>query len=324
MAVGRHQKQLLRPFSNEWRMKGTVLVTGASGFVGPILVGELERRGMSVMVLPSGLDVRDAEALLRYIASYSFDYVVHLAGQSFVPRSFESPRETYEINVIGTLNLLESLKNVGFIGTFLYISSSDVYGIVNEEELPISENVAIAPRSPYAVSKAATELVCQQWGIVESGARMVIARPFNHIGVGQSAQFVISGFCRQVARIKLGIQEPVIDVGDMNVSRDFTDVRDVARAYRCILESGEHGGLYNVCSQNEVILSEVLPLLCEISGQQFKINQVTGLLRPVEQRRVLGNYEKLNRRVGWKPEIPFHQTISDVYKYWLSQVKVEG
>ena len=300
-----------------------VMVTGANGFVGGYLTKYLKQQAFEVIELPARMDLRDIDAIRRFCSDQIPDAVVHLAAQSFVPKSFDNPQETYEINFLGTYNLLESLKLNGFKGAFLYIGSSDVYGVVPESRLPITEETLLCPRSPYAVSKASAEFLCRQWSVSESGWRLLITRPFNHIGAGQAPNFVISGFCRQVARIALGVQEPVIDVGNLDVTRDFTDVRDVIRAYVLLLENGENGEIYNICSGQEVILSEILPKLREISGINFDVNVRSDLCRPAEQRRVCGSFKKLNGKTGWKPEILFNQTLLDIYHYWLEETKVE-
>ncbi len=249
-----------------------VFITGSSGFVGQYLINHLNDHLMDVVLLPDIVDIRNKNDMIRFCSNNSFDYVIHLASQSFVPRSIINPRETYDINFMGTLNLLEALSHSNFGGTFLFISSSDVYGIVSEDQLPIKECNTISPRSPYAASKAATELLCKQWGTSEKDIRILISRSFNHIGPLQDERFVISSFCKQVAMIKCGLQKPLINVGNLKVTRDFTDVRDVVSAYRLLLEEGVHGRTYNVCSGQEILLESVLPELRHLANIDFDAN----------------------------------------------------
>lgn len=307
--------------SEKFTGKLRLLVTGASGFVGHHLACLLALDdGIELTPLPAGTDLRDRAALEATCLALRPDAVIHLAAQSFVPRSFEAPEETYAVNFLGTLHLLEALKNSSFDGTFLFVGSSDVYGLVGTGQLPITEQMLLAPRSPYAVSKAAAELLCRQWSVTEK-MRIVMTRPFNHIGPGQDLRFAVSGFCRQVALIHLGKQAPVIEVGDLGVTRDFTDVRDVVRAYLALLEKGSSGDVYNICSGREILLADVLPQLRAISGVDFEIRVDASRFRPAEQRRVCGSALKLEQATGWRPTIPFTQTLLDMYTWWLEKLK---
>ena len=202
-----------------------LLVTGAGGFVGRTLTGLFGDRDSRIapVTLARGVDVSNRQALIDAVGRLSIDAVIHLAAQSNVPASFADPRNTYEVNFWGTLNLLDALKITGFRGAFLYVSSADAYGLVPETALPIAEEIPLRPRNPYAVSKAAAEALCYQWSSTESMC-ITIARPFNHIGPGQSDQFVVSGLARQVAEIRLGRRAPIIEVGDIECH---------ARLHRC-------------------------------------------------------------------------------------------
>jgi GDP-4-dehydro-6-deoxy-D-mannose reductase len=304
------------------KVKQKLLVTGGDGFVGSHLIDLLaeECGGFEYDVLPKYVDLRDSSAIDTFCKSRNFDNVIHLAAQSFVPRSFEAPAETYSVNFFGTLNLLEALKKASFNGTFLFVGSSEIYGLVGSGQLPISEDAPLAPRSPYAVSKAAAELLCWQWSITKEMS-IVMARPFNHIGPGQDPRFAVSGFCRQVASIRMGKQAPVIKVGDLNVTRDFTDVRDVVRAYLALLDKGKSGDVYNICSGREVLLDEVLTELREISRVDFEVQVDKTHFRPVEQRRVCASVSKLEQATCWRAEIPLTQTLYDMYSWWLEKLK---
>ena len=300
-------------------MNSVVLITGASGFVGRHLTKYLLENSITPVLMPDTIDIRNQQDVTGFCSKHSFDYVVHLAAQSFVPRSITNPRETYDINFIGTLNLLESLKLNNFSGTFLFVGSSDVYGIVSDNCIPIKESCPVNPVSPYAVSKSAAELICRQWSVSQNKIRILITRSFNHIGPYQDDAFVISSFCKQVAMINHGIQCPNIAVGNLEVSRDFTDVRDVVRAYVLLLEKGVHGKVYNICSGKEVLLKNILPKLRKITGVDFGVKISSGLYRDVEQVRVFGSFKLINKDTGWMPKISLDQSLMDIYNYWINK-----
>src|SRR5207302_554158 len=190
----------------------------------------------------------DRDEVLRAVKILRPRAVIHLAAHSWVPQSFKEPMETYDVNFVGTFNLLSALQKTGFHGRFLFVSSSDIYGQVSPEALPITEEHPSKPRSPYAVSKVAAEALCSQWSQTETDIEIVVARPFVHIGPGQSDRFVISNFARQIIEIKRTRREALVEVGDIDVTRDFTDVRDVVRAYELLLARGVPGEVYNICS----------------------------------------------------------------------------
>jgi len=290
-----------------------ILLTGHDGFVGQ----HLTRLRACAPLLANGVpvDLRDASAVKRAVEAIQPDRVIHLAAQSFIPRSFENPRETFEVNFLGTLNLLQALADTGFKGRLLYIGSGDMYGLVPEAALPIREEHPLRPRNPYAVSKVAGEALCHQWS--RTGPfEIVMARPFNHIGPGQQPSFAVSDFARQVTRIRAGAQPPRVEVGDIDVSRDFTDVRDVVRAYLLLLEQGENGEVYNVASGEERLISAILADLIRLTGVRAEIVPQTTRLRRAEQRRVMASAEKLERRTGWRREIPWEQTLNDIIADW--------
>jgi GDP-4-dehydro-6-deoxy-D-mannose reductase len=301
-------------------MKAKLLfATGWSGFVGTALEAFLDEAldgGRFAALVPQRApDVTDEEALVRYLSENRPDYVIHLAAQSFVPEAFENPRATFEVNFCGTLNLLQALKSTGFAGRFLFIGSGDMYGLVAPEALPIAETEPLKPRNPYAVSKVAAEALCFQWSRSE-GLEIVMARPFNHLGPGQSARFVISDFARQVIGIKQGTRAPEIHVGDIDVTRDFTDVRDVVRAYLALLEKGASGSVYNVCSSQEHSIRALLESMLDIAEVKAEIVQDRERMRPSEQTRVRGDNEKLRLETGWQPEIAIQDSLADILSYW--------
>ncbi len=294
-----------------------LLVTGASGFVGQFVQSAMSSVPLVLNNRP--VDLRDAIAVGQAVTFIKPQAVLHLAAQTVVPRSFADPRETYDINFLGTLNLLLALKSSGFDGRFLFVSSSDVYGIVPTDSLPICEGRSPKPLSPYAVSKVAAEALCLQWCYTQ-GLKVVIARPFNHIGPGQSPDFAISGFAKQIAEIKHGVRPPIIEVGDLDATRDFSDVRDVVRAYQLLLEQGRIGEIYNVSSEVESPVRSLLSKMIEMSGIDIEIRTDPSRLRGSSQRRVCGSSQKLRTEVAWKPAIPIEQTLSEVLKYWENKI----
>jgi GDP-4-dehydro-6-deoxy-D-mannose reductase len=297
-----------------------LFLTGHEGFVGQTLRSLLAPPGGRVrdveIVLPLGpYDLTDQASLERAIPVAELDFVIHLAAQSFVPESFRDPKHTYDVNFFGTLNLFQALKKGGFQGRVLYVSSAEVYGQVDPAEMPIDERRPTRPRSPYGVSKVAAEALCAQWRET-GGLDLVIARPFNHIGPGQTDRFVVASFTRQVAEIKLGQRAPVIEIGDVEVTRDFTDARDVVEAYLLLLERGAAGEIYNVCSGREFWIRDLLTTLLEIAGVEAKVMQDPERMRPAEQKRLLGSYDKLHRCTGWIPAIEFRASLEDALAWW--------
>lgn len=292
-----------------------LLVTGLSGFVGTHLQNMLAGR-LEWQLLPSKAhDLLDPQSLDEWLAQGVPDAVIHLAGQTFVPEAFRDPHRTLEVNLIGTLNLLQALKCRGFSGTFLYISSGDVYGQVSEASLPIFESLAPQPRNPYAVSKVAAELLCLQWSYVEPW-RIMVARPFNHIGTGQGEAFVIPSMARQLIRVRQGLQSAQLGVGDVDVTRDFLDVRDVLQAYLDLLEQGRNGEIYNVCSGIELRVRDMISQLAELAGVDVELVQDTTRMRRAEQRRVVGCADKLQKETGWKPGVSITETLQSVLSDW--------
>lgn len=292
-----------------------VLVTGMSGFVGWHCAQQLD----AVSLAAEGwVDMRDASAVRHAVTRASFDAVIHLAAQSSVSQSLEDPRQTYEVNFVGTLNLLDALRHAGFRGRLLYVGSAEIYGIVAQEQLPIDESCPLRPLNPYSVSKVAAEALCYQWSRT-APFEIVMARPFNHVGPRQSTLFAVSDFARQiVAFARAGRRGPLL-VGDIDTTRDFTDVRDIVRGYECLLHSGRNGEAYNVCSGTERSMREIITALCALSGIEVEIVVDAQRLRPGQQRRMRGSFAKLAADTGWAPAIPFERTLRDIIDYWKHQ-----
>jgi GDP-4-dehydro-6-deoxy-D-mannose reductase len=294
-----------------------LLLTGSDGFVGSVL--SRRRECIPLTDGAGAVDLRDGDRLRRVVRHIAPDAVIHLAAQSFVPQSFAHPLETYEINFLGTYALLESLKAAGFEGRFLFVGSGDAYGVVRPDELPIGEELPLRPRSPYAVSKAAAEALCYQWSRSES-FEIVMTRSFNHIGPGQSDRFVVSDFARQVIEIRHGRRKPLISTGDIDVTRDFTDVRDVVDAYLLLLDKGVNGEVYNVCSGAEHAVRDVLQRLLRFGGVDAVVERDPSRLRPSEQKRMCGSPRKLERDTGWSRRFTLDASLADVLKDWEARV----
>lgn len=296
-------------------MTGTLLLTGANGFVGRHLVAAGASggafAGWNIVPLAKGCDIRDRPSVEAQVRETSPDAVVHLAAQSFVPRSFEDPAETFAINLGGTLNLLSALTATGFSGRMLLVSSGDVYGRVPESELPVNESRIPEPRSPYAVSKIAAEQLALQWHRTE-GLDVMVARPFNHAGPGQDPRFVLPAMARQVADIAEGRAAPIIEVGDIDTTRDFTDVRDVVEAYAAMLTSGKAGATYVIGSGIERRIRDMLATMCALAGVAPEVRQHPGRMRPAEQRRMAADASLLREDTAWEPRIAIETTLNDV------------
>jgi len=295
-----------------------LMVTGLDGFVGRHVKQAVEslRDGRFQLVEARGaIELREPATLQQAIEETRPDYVLHLAAQSFVPASVKDPRATYEVNFFGTLNLLQTLKAGGFRGRMLYVGSAEAYGAVRDEDLPVVESCPLRPRTPYGVSKAAAELLCYQW-TQDQGFEIVMSRPFNHLGPGQAEHFVVPDFAKQVTEIKLGRREPVLKVGAIDVTRDFTDVRDVVQAYLALMERGESGEAYNVCSGREFSIREILEELIRLAEVECRIIVDSARLRAIERKRNRGSFEKLAKCTGWHPRITLTESLRDVLAYW--------
>lgn len=289
-----------------------LLITGASGFVGQWamkLFAQYPDWGYEPLAMER-VDLRDQGEVERAIQAKQLDAVLHLAAQSFVPRSFDDPKETMEVNAVGTLNLINALQRTGFCGRLLYISSGDVYGRVKDENLPVNELLPTKPRNPYAVSKICAEEMCLQWHRTHQ-LDVVIARPFNHIGPGQHENFVIPSFARQVMAVHQGTKDHIL-AGDVDTTRDFLDVRDVVSAYAALLEQGVSGKKYVVASGVERQIRELLHTLCALMDVKADIQVDTERLRPSEQRRMVADASLLRADTGWEPQYSIEQTLSDI------------
>jgi len=299
------------------------LITGASGFVGMHLKRELENNGYEVYTTDiSGnpdftLDLLDAAKVYEHLQQHKYDVVVHLAGFSSVRLSWDNPKRTLELNVFPTLNLLEGISRTGFSTRTLLIGSSDQYGIVPSERFMLMETDPCQPRSPYAISKCTQEQMANALAASKK-LDIVFTRSFNHIGPGQRKGFVVADLASAISDIQKG-SEPVLYVGNTQAYRDFSDVRDVVRAYRLLMEKGRSGEIYNVGSGTVHSIQSILKALIDSSGLDIEIRQDPAKLRPVDIYKIGCCNQKIQEHTGWKPEIDIQQSLKDTLLWWQHQ-----
>ncbi len=286
-----------------------LIVTGDAGFVGRHFCSRYG--GIALADQLGRVDLCDAPRVHAAVAATMPAAVLHLAARSSVAESFKNPLVSYQVNFLGTLNLLEALKAIGFNGVFVYVSSAEVYGRVDDVDLPIREGHSLNPRSPYAVSKVAAEALCYQWSQTES-FRIVMARPFNQIGAGQERQFAIPNFAHQIIEMRTGIRPPVLIAGNLDITRDFIDVIDAISAYKALLEIGGNGEIYNICSGQERSLRSLVERMLNIAGVRAEFEVDPSRLRPMEQMHMVGDPGKIYRQTGWKPELDLAATLTGI------------
>lgn len=296
----------------------TLFVTGGHGFVGQwiqrLAPRIAQRHGYRIAIPPADFELLDPAQVDAQLALARPDAVLHLAAQSNVPQSFKDPEGTFRVNLVGTLRLFEGLRRAGLAPRVVFASSGDVYGQVPDEEMPIREQRLPQPRNPYAVSKVAAEALCGQWSRTE-GLEVVVARPFNHVGAGQSEAFALPAFARQVAEIAAGRREPVIEVGDIDVTRDFLHVEDVIEGYLTLLARGVPGETYNVASGEDRSLRALLERLIKLAGVEARIRPDPARLRRAEQRVVRGCNDRI-RGLGWKPTRDIDGALAEILEDW--------
>ena len=246
--------------------------------------------------------------------------IFHLAAQSYVPSSWNSPAETITTNVIGQLNVFEAMRELGLDAAIQIAGSSEEYGLVHPEETPITEDSPLRPLSPYAVSKVAQDMLAYQY-FRSYGLQAIRTRAFNHTGPRRGEVFVTSNFAKQIVDIEAGLREPVMYVGDLTPERDFTDVRDIVRAYWLCLEHCTPGEVYNVASGKAYRIQEVLDILLSHSDVDIEVRQDPTRLRPSDVPLLLGDNSRFVDATGWQPEIPFEQTAKDLLDYWRERVR---
>ena len=282
-------------------MAATVLVTGGSGFVGRHLFAELGGRAVDADV-----DVTDGDAVRHTIGRVRPASVVHLAALSWVAQSWREPAAVWEVNVLGTVNVLEAVRRERPEARVLVVSTGEVYG--RAARVPTPEDEPVAPVSPYAASKAAAEIAAIHAGV--SGLDVVVARAFQHEGPGRDERFAVGSWTQQIAELEVG-GGGVLRVGNLDPERDITDVRDVCRAYRLLLDPSVPAGLYNVASGRIVSMRHVVELLVELAECPVVIEPDPERMRPADLPIVSGDATRLRQATGWRPEIPLRQTLAD-------------
>ena len=316
-----------RPHINLMR----ALITGADGFVGQGLVRELQDAGYEVhggsravrMPLRTldpvrvsamrwhRLDLSDVDSMRAAVNASRPDAIFHLAAQSNVPASIANPAETFEVNLLGTVRLLDACRQEAPDAMLVVAGSADVYGMADQAEMPLREDAPLRPANPYAASKAAAEVSTLQYA--RSGwVRALVTRSFNHTGPGQSEAFAVPSFAKQVAAIRAGAQPPVLRVGNLGALRDFLDVRDVVSAYRLLAQAGSPCRVYNVCSGVAVSMREIVDRLIAIAGVDVSIEEDPARMRPSDTPRLVGDASALRQATGWAPTIPLERTMTDL------------
>ena len=316
-----------------------VLITGITGFAGSHLADYILANHPDVKVyglirwrsrmenilhiqdkvgLHEG-DLKDIVSLNKCLAEIKPDRIFHLAAQSFVPFSWKCPAETFSINSIGQINLFEAVLGLKLSPKIHVAGTSEEYGLVNADEIPMKETNPLRPLSPYAVSKVAQDLLAWQY-FKSYGLRTVRTRGFNHTGPRRGEVFICSNFAKQIAEIEKKKREPIIYVGNLEAKRDFTDVRDIVRGYWLCLEKGKEGDVYNIGTGKAYSMKEVLDLLLSMSKVKVKIEVDRARLRPSDVPVLFSDCTKLKKLTGWEPKIPFSQSLQDLLEYWRERV----
>jgi GDP-4-dehydro-6-deoxy-D-mannose reductase len=309
------------------------LIVGGSGFVGKHLAEYLNEAGWSVAMSTLSsedaaeensvyrLDVLDQENISALLQKLRPDVIFHLAAQSSVGLSWKKPSLTIDVNIKGAVNLLEAIREVSdYQPRVLLVGSGEEYGHVLPEEVPVSEETKVRPGNIYAATKVAQNLLGSIYAKAY-GMQIVMVRAFNHIGAGQQPTFVVADFCKQVAEAEAGLRKPVIQVGNLSAKRDFTDVRDVVRAYALLAEKGKVGETYNVGSGHAIEINELLAQILALSEVNIQVEVAAERLRPVDVPLIEANIEKIKTDTGWYPVLSLRETLNWTLQYWRRQVE---
>jgi GDP-4-dehydro-6-deoxy-D-mannose reductase len=307
-----------------------ILITGGTGFVGSYLIRFLKSFDAKIVVVSSRdptrkepgveyctVDVRNSDDIAAVMRATHPDQIYHLAGISSVAASWDNPRITFDVNVIGSYNVFEAAMQLPSPPRILNVSTSQVYAA---SSAALTETGRLEPDNPYAATKAMTELLAVQYRKSVSGG-IVTARAFNHTGPGQLPCFAVPSFAKQLAEMEAGLSPPVLRVGNLNLKRDFTDVRDVVVAYFELLAKGKIGEIYNVCSGRAVILADLVRELQTHCRVTIKIEVDPARLRSNELPQVVGDCEKIMTVTGWSPRVPLETTLRDTFAYWRTKIR---
>lgn len=315
-----------------------ILITGVAGFAGSHLadyaaaLGGVEIHGiahrdndLTVAGLPPTVtihvgDLTDKRFTADVVGEVRPDRLFHLAAQASIGASWSDPVATFTNNVVSQLSVLDAVVERSPESRVLSVGSADAYGLVRPDELPISEDQPFRPMNPYAVSKITQDMLALQYHLAKK-LDVVRVRPFNHIGPRQRDDFVASAFARQVAEAEVNLRPPVIRVGNLDASRDFTDVRDVVRAYWLLLEKGKPGEVYNVCSGRAVVIRELLEMLVAQSQRKLSVETDPARQRPTDVPVLMGDSTRLREATGWVPERNLAETLTDLLQYWRGRVQ---
>ncbi len=319
-----------------------ILITGITGFVGSHLAEFLlQRKSVRVYGIARWrsqtqnidhiknklklyeCDIRDASSVRKVIGEIRPDIIFHLSAQSFVPASWNAPAETLVTNILGELNIFEACRHLR-INPFVQIAgSSEEYGMVYKNELPVKETNPLRPLSPYAVSKVGQDLLGYQY-FMSYKLNIIRTRGFNHTGPRRGEVFAESNFAKQIAMIENGLQEPVIYVGNLEAKRDYTDVRDMVEAYWLAVTRCKVGEVYNICNKKAYSIRTVLEILLSLSNAKVKIKHDPMRMRPSDVPILIGDNSKFIRQTGWAPKIHYKKTIKDLLRYWRERIKANG
>lgn len=317
-------------------MNKKVLITGATGFAGSHLARHLSTKKENqtygtylseeskstlsdlLNLTLIQVDLMDSEAVFKFIKDVSPDNIYHLAALTSPKLSFEEPTKVLTNNIEAQINLLEAVRKLKLPSKILIVSSAEVYGKVSPEDLPIDEETPLNPTSPYAVSKIAQDYLGLQY-FLSYGLKIVRARPFNHIGPGQTEAFAVAAFAKKIAEIEKGKTEAILNVGNLDSKRDFTDVEDMVRAYSLLIQDGEDGNVYNIGSGRYYKMSEVLNMLLSLSTKKIEIRQDPKLFRPSDNPVLQCDPTKIEKLTNWKAEIPIEKSLAKILEFWRSK-----
>ena len=314
------------------------LITGISGFAGSHLSEFLLSKGYKVYgtfydkstfsnlkdfidkITLFECDIRNYDILKKIIKKVQPNEIYHLAAISFIPTSLENPKLTFDTNLYGTLNLYEAIKELKINPRVLFVGSADEYGLVKNNDLPIKGDCLLQPVNPYSISKVSADLMSYFY-FKNYSLNIVRVRPFNHIGPRQSAEFVCSNFAKQIVEIEREMVEPIIKVGNLKAKRNFSDVRDMVRAYWLAIQRGETGEVYNICSEKTIKIGKLLNNLLDLSTKKIEIIKDLKRIRPSDNIILQCDSKKFRKKSSWKPEILFDKTLKDILEYWRCVLK---